>query len=237
MGWPDIFVPMTAPREISVDLVVVPCAGGGPSEFRGWRTSLPADWRLTSVCLPGRGPRFGEPFEVDLSATADRISEAVTEVLRPDGRVLLLGHSMGAILAFEAAVRLNPLGLAVCGSPPPERLQSYPPDDVDWDEEIRSLVTDEDIPEQLMTELVRLSTSVISADLAMLDAYRWSGGRTSCDIWAFYGEEDYLQPEPWAGQTDGMTDVTVVPGGHYFVRDVPGRIMGELKARLAAGGA
>lgn len=229
---PDILVPLNAPRDVTVDLVVFPCAGAGPSEFLGWRDALPEGWRLASVCLQGRGSRLDESLPSDLEATADEIATAIREALPGDRRVLLLGHSMGAILAFEVATRTAPLGLAVCACPPVHMLHHNPTADIDWNAEIRKLAAGHDIPDALLGQLCEIAMPVLSADLAMVDGYRWNGKTAACDIWSFYGKNDYILGNSWAPQTRGKCDVIVVPGDHYFVRDFPGIVIRELASRL-----
>jgi surfactin synthase thioesterase subunit len=97
-------------------VVCLPPAGAG-SDFFG---PLAEDLRgshvtLTLVELPGHGRRRGEPAFRRMS---DLVDELVSALL-PLGECVLLGHSMGALVAFEAARRLQDLGqppLAVVAS-------------------------------------------------------------------------------------------------------------------------
>ena len=74
--------------------------------------------------LPGRGSRAAEAPVTRMQALVDELSQAVSE--RADKPYALFGHSMGALVAFELARRLDGLGL-----PGPRRLfvSSAPPPD------------------------------------------------------------------------------------------------------------
>ena len=51
-------------------LYCVPYAGGGPSVYRLWPTSLPADTEVVVVVMPGRDPRA----EYELVPTVERVA-------------------------------------------------------------------------------------------------------------------------------------------------------------------
>ena len=88
-----------------VRLIGFPHAGGGASVFRGWADRLPESVEMCAVQLPGRETRFREPAFTRLSS----LVTALTEALRPylERPFAFFGHSMGALLAFELARRLN----------------------------------------------------------------------------------------------------------------------------------
>ncbi|WP_433887668.1 thioesterase II family protein [Streptomyces sp. CA-111067] len=97
------------PGEPRTSLVCVPPAGAGASSFTGWRPLLPADTELVCVELPGRESRFDEPPQTDCREVAARIADRLTARVAPAGgpQLVLLGHSLGALIAYEVARRLT----------------------------------------------------------------------------------------------------------------------------------
>lgn len=93
-------------------LFCVPHGGAGASAFRRWANETDDDVDVVPVQLPGRESRVREALEPDLVAVAEQCLPDLQG--RAAGRpVLLFGHSMGALVAYELTVML-----AGCGEPP-----------------------------------------------------------------------------------------------------------------------
>jgi surfactin synthase thioesterase subunit len=93
------------PAHARVRLICFPHAGGTANFYRPWRNLFAADVELQIVQYPGREDRMREPFETD----AGRIAATVADEIAAATPVatLLFGHSMGAILAYETALKLQ----------------------------------------------------------------------------------------------------------------------------------
>src|SRR5439155_1416092 len=76
-------------------------AGSGPAAFRSWEARLAPDMELWTVTLPGRAARAREPFARDWTALVDELTTAAIEQVSPP--IALLGHSLGAVVAYEVA--------------------------------------------------------------------------------------------------------------------------------------
>jgi pyochelin biosynthetic protein PchC len=104
-------------------LVCLPHAGGNASFFRTWAEQLPSTFELLAVRYPDREDRLLEPEAERLDELADRIAGALVPYV--DVPVALFGHSMGAAVAYEVAVRLeerqgvSPVHLFVSGKQAP----------------------------------------------------------------------------------------------------------------------
>jgi pyochelin biosynthesis protein PchC len=86
-------------------IVCFPHAGGAASFFRGWQRLLPADIELLAVRYPGREDRIDEPCLVSMNQLADQCADAILPLL--DRPLTMFGHSLGASVAHEVAVRLE----------------------------------------------------------------------------------------------------------------------------------
>jgi surfactin synthase thioesterase subunit len=217
----------------AVDILAFPCAGGGPGTFRALAAALPPGVRLSAVCLPGRDSRYDEPFAPSLAAVGDEALAAWDERERAD-RVVFLGHSMGAFLALSVAVRATPEVLIVAAAGPPSRPRRASRfSDEEQNDSLRDFISSQGVDDpRISDELIELTRPILLADLALLDTFRPPRQVVGCDIWAYYGGDDEVDPWPWTSQTSGQATATVVEGDHFFVRDRPGHLVCDLLSRL-----
>ncbi|MBV9022860.1 MAG: thioesterase [Streptomycetaceae bacterium] len=232
-------VSLSGPTEPEVELVVVPGAGDGPTTALALPTHLPLSWRLSSVCLPGRGPRFDEPLATDPYAVVDAIVRAV-DALGPTP-VVLVGHSLGALWALEAGGRLaRPPALVVtvaCAPPAPGGPSGMAePDDAEDRRFIHGLLVAQGCTDpEILDELVDLSTPVFQADLAL--ASRWTAPERptlTCPVVSYYGTWDGLAPTPWAQHTTGAAEAVSLEGGHFLHQECAADLLPDLSGRAAA---
>lgn len=210
-------------------LFCFPHAGGGASAFRAWGDSLPAEVEVCPVQLPGREQRMGEP-------AYDRIEplvEALSAALLPyeDLPAAFLGHSNGALIAFELARRLRregrhlPVHLFATGRRAPD-VPSNRPDvahlpDPEFLAEMRELGgTPDEVLEN--AELVRILLPLLRADVALNEAYRFAEeAPLPCPITAYGGLGDPKAPreavQAWERHTSGGFAARFFPGDHFFV--------------------
>lgn len=106
-------------------LFCFPHAGGAASYFHSWSRSLPEDVEVLALQYPGRQDRGGEPCVRTIPELADQIHAAIRPRLAEP--FAFLGHSVGAVLAFEVACRIardggaGPAHLFVSGRRAPSR--------------------------------------------------------------------------------------------------------------------
>lgn len=212
-----------------LDVIAFPPAGAGPNTIAGWRAAVPEWAGVVFVQLPGREARFCEPLIMDALKAADLISEAVL-ALPPRPRVLL-GHSMGALLAYLTALRLRAAGdvhlhgLVVSGIRPPHMGELCPPvgdlsDDafLDFLEELGGL------PHEIRmnSDLMDLMLPALRADFRLVEAYRHlPASPLECPIIAIKAADDPLTSVPmmeaWAAYTSGRFDLVHCEGDHMCV--------------------
>ena len=92
-------------------LVCFPHAGGSASYFHPVSRGLSPRLDVLAIQYPGRQDRRREPCIEDIGTLANRVTEAL--LLQADDRpIMFLGHSMGAVVAFEVTRRLEAEGIS-----------------------------------------------------------------------------------------------------------------------------
>lgn len=226
----------------SHSLYCFPFAGGSSTYYADWENGFTGPVELVPVQLPGRGARMTEQPATDIHKLADELADAIAG---EPTEVLLFGHSMGAILAFEVSRRLSAVHrpvrhLFVTGRPAPTIPRPVSPvSDLPRPEFVQMLreygAADEAIFEH--EELLDLLMPMIRADFAMIESYRRRPGPLlSCPISAWCGDGDPEVPpaamRPWGDQTSGRFRLSVLPGGHFFLTENQSEIVRAVHAAV-----
>jgi pyochelin biosynthetic protein PchC len=217
-------------------LVCLPHAGGNATAFQGWTAYLPQDIGLYAARYPGRMERMSEPAARTVAELAGPLASAVTAIPHP---VVVLGHSMGAVIAHAVTVLLErdgrgPRELAVCGREAPH-LASPLPSPTDDDSLIamcRALggvpegLLDDDEGRELVLAPLRADTRVLNAEIGA------AVPPVAAPIAAYLGADDAGcttgQIDGWRVVTTGPFRRRVLPGGHFTVLARPAELLGDL---------
>lgn len=214
-------------------LVCLPFAGGGAGFYRAWK-DLPASApRIVPLQLPGREEKFiEEPFR-DVIEAAAALAPRVAE-LTGGGPVSLFGHSLGAVLAYELARRLEHdpgvdlRRLFVSGSPGPWTGRSRRATGLNDDEFLdrvqefagyqHDALDDPDMRELLLP--------VLRADVEMHENYKpVSDELLSTPITSLRGASDELvsleQAAEWRDATSADFELVEMPGRHMYLVESP----------------
>lgn len=203
-----------------------------------WRARLPpalAAW-VVGLELPGRGRRFGEPFAVSLPALARDLAATIGAM--GDEAVLLQGHSMGALLAYEVARVLVAQGRAVRGLLLSGRAAPHWP--VEGPPLPRHLLSDAGLVQELKRlggtppevlaepDLLALLLPLLRADFHLVESYVWEPGPALPVAATVLGGADDRATPPealaaWGEVLAGPVAVEVWPGGHFFLNEAPDR--------------
>jgi surfactin synthase thioesterase subunit len=220
-------------REASIRLVCLPFAGGGSALFYRWRRQLP-DWlELTPLTLPGHDGRLNERPLTDLRALAALLVDDLRPVL-DRGPFVLLGHSMGAWLAFEMAREIRrrdrrlPKLLVVAASRAPHLRLSESPISGLSDSEFIDVLERRygGIPPEVRAsrELLQLLLPALRADIRMIETYEHADEPPlETDLLALGGTNDAAVSgavlEGWRRHTSRDFSARMLPGGHFFLFD------------------
>lgn len=210
-------------------LVLFPHAGGSASYFHGLSGLLASTLDVVAVQYPGRQDRRAEPAVQDIRELADHVAGlliAEAEAARP---YALFGHSMGASVAFEVALRLERVGLPMArlfasGRRAPGRRRPELPDGHGDDALIAELRLLSGTDARLLDdeEVVRMILPALRADYRAIGAYEWRPGDVlGCPVTAMVGDEDPRVGEDdalaWADHSTGAFELVRFPGGHFYL--------------------
>ncbi len=208
--------------------------GGGTAPFRPWAEILGEDTELALYCYPGREARYGEPCARSWDELLDGALAALGEV---SGRAcVLFGHSMGAHVAFDLALRAERTGLpapeavVVSAAPAPGEPSGPggpPPHSGNTDDELlRWMLGAGQLAEAVRgePELLAMAVEVFRADLLTAESRRHRGGdRLRAPLHLLHGVADDLgeaDVAAWRARAAGPFTATRLDGGHFYTPQV-----------------
>ncbi len=221
-----------------------PHSGSGISPFIPWRRQLPEGVALCPVRYPGRETRIHQPLARSVASLVDGVVAALAA--RPPRPTVLLGHSLGAAVAYEVARRLQareapPALLVVSGRHAPE----HPVDTRLCELPDAALLDALDrryggIPAALRAEpeLMAMLLPILRADLTAAETWRpQPGPRWAGPTWVVNGDRDALdepRTQDWRRCVDGPLAVQRLPGDHFYLFDARSGFLPALLTRLRA---
>lgn len=226
-------------------LVCFPHAGGSASFFHPVSARFSPGVDVVAFQYPGRQDRRREPCVEDIGTLADRITaELLTLSEKP---TVFFGHSMGAVLAFETAWRLERIGTGAPRSliasgrrgPTAHRDEAvHLKDDEGLIAEVK-LLNGTDSALLNDDEFIRMALPAIRGDYRAIEAYTCAPDRkVRIPVTVLTGDHDPRttldEARVWQDHTEGDFRFRVFPGGHFFLKDNQSAVNDEIALAIRA---
>ena len=206
--------------------------------FRAWAAHVPEWVEVRAVWLPGRPGRHREPPFTDVGQAVDALLDGLGPELTD--RYALVGHSMGAMLAYRMTQALRERGgrlpgaLAVASWPPRGASRRVMPDPAGSDEaftaDLRRLggIPDELLDDPVMT---KVTLPLLRADFQLCRSYAYRpAAPLSMPLIALGGVADTVTPPEtlatWREEAADFRGLNLFPGGHFFLADHVPEVVG-----------
>ncbi|MBM7769846.1 surfactin synthase thioesterase subunit [Actinokineospora baliensis] len=230
--------------EAATRLLCLPHAGGSASYFFPVSRALTPSVEVVAVQYPGRQDRRQEPCVETVGELADQIADVLPPYL--DKPLTIFGHSMGASVGFELALRLQHRGtvvhgLVVSGRRAPSALRDERIHELDDNGLITEIKRLDGTETQLLDddEILRMVLPSIRADYKAAETYRRTEGpRLQARVLALTGDSDpkatLAEVDKWAEHTDGGYEREVYPGGHFYLNKHVPAVLDRIRAHINA---
>jgi surfactin synthase thioesterase subunit len=224
-----------------------PYAGSGPSAYLGWARRLPPLVELRLVAPPGCELRETEPLETSLTHYVESVVEAL--LAEPSFPLALFGHSLGAMIAYEVALRL-----VAAGRPPVHLFVSAKESPLDpLPLEVLHLLDDQrlmartrelfgGLPDELVDhpELMASVLHRLRGDLSLLSQVESKPRpRLRIPVTVLWSPDDRSmtgeQANAWQDLVEGPISVASFPGGHFFVHERTPEVLRFVSGQLGYG--
>jgi medium-chain acyl-[acyl-carrier-protein] hydrolase len=234
-------------------LFCVPHSGCGAAVYRPWDRLLPGDIELVSIRLPGREARFREPAFSRMEDLVPELTDNLTPLL--DVPYGWFGHSMGALVAFEACREIRrrglpgPARLLVSGRPAPHlpvrsvsilglpgQTSVRDATDAEFAAMLAALNgTPGEVPGGMAAFAPFIPT--LRADLSVIESYQYRPEPPlDMAISVFGGEQDPVasldELDAWNVHSSVSCTVQAFPGGHFYLHQARESFMAALAADL-----
>lgn len=211
-------------------LFCFPHVGAGASAFNVWQPAwMPDNIELWTVRLPGREQRLSEPPFHRMGPFVEALYEVMAAQL--SGPYAFYGHSLGALVAFEMARKIQrqgkpgPIRLLVSAHTAPQLGLCRPvlhnlPDK----EFVKALRRFAGTPDEALEneDLMSIMMAVLRADFEVDETYSYEEGQPlDCPISAFGGidDPDVSQDDlaAWKAHTSQEFSLQMMEGDHFFI--------------------
>lgn len=217
-------------------LFCFPYAGGSAAFYSKWNDQLHHSIDLQPVELAGRGKRVYEPLYRDLGETIDDVFHIIKDQVKVY-RYAFFGHSLGALIAYELAMKMKELNL-----PAPEHIffsgRGAPHIPRSEDRKIYHQLPDDEFRESIMElggtpkeffdypELLEILLPTLKNDFKISETYSYNHYEDlipmAHDITVFLGKDESVTAEQMAGwqqHTQSLCSIYYFEGGHFFIHD------------------
>ncbi len=240
--WITCYVPRP---DATTRLICIPHGGGGPQSYKTWAEQLLEHIEVLALSFPGRGSRYAEAAIHSMPPLVDEITEALKPYLNKP--YALFGHSVGALVAYEVACRIQvnglmqPMRLIVSAHETPENSYTDQPMYTLSDSELLDRISELGlVPDDALqnTELVQFILPALRADFELSETYAYQTREAlSLPITATLGSADPLLDKNtmqlWEAYTAEAFSLRCYNGDHFYTVSTEQQVLDDIAAELA----
>ncbi len=228
-------------------LVCLPFAGGNAQSYAQWKDLLGKEIEIVTIEYAGRGTRFCENLTDSCESTLEDIYPQMIKHIEQE--YALLGHSMGAIYAYELVKlierdkRRKPVKIIVSGTDAPyvqDRKLLHNKTQKEFMKELHDLGS---MPNEIMddSELSDLFYPILHNDIRNLELYRLKHKNSEIDrinssLTVIYGTEDdefdRQRAAEWQKYSTLPNTIHEFEGGHFFIFERKEEVCNFLRKKL-----
>jgi len=216
-----------------IRLFCIPYAGGAAAAFFKWKTLLDQRIELIPIELSGKGARFHEPLYSSVEEGVNDIYEKIQRQIS-NGPYVLLGHSLGALLAYALTVKIREenkkmpehLFFSGMGSPFVKRKNKDKYAVLNDKDFIKSVIKLGGTPAGFFDEpdLCKMFLPILRNDfkLAMTDFVGQNPVPFNCNISILLGKNENISTKAataWQDCTNKLFRLHYFKGGHFFINE------------------
>jgi surfactin synthase thioesterase subunit len=224
-------------------LYIFPHAGGSPSFYVPFAKTFTTDVKRVAVQYPGKGGTHDLASFTSISELADEVCRKLPPITDDSRRIAFFGHSMGGLVAFEVARRLEEAGhgigaLFVSAIAAPGRVgYDYIPDSDSGLLDAVSKMMGVN-PEFLENEEFAARILPTLRGLKAISKYECPPEATvSCPIFPYYADADEVatleKVGPWAQRTTAECVVREFPGHHFYLTEHLLELVRDIEERMS----
>lgn len=208
-------------------LVNIPHAGGSTAVFKRWNKKI--NCNVLNIEYPGHWTRMNEPMVASFSQLSDDVINVIESKITTRSKLIIFGHSIGAIMAWFIAPRLELKGYSVSylllsGSQNPgafpEKSILISATDSDMLRLIGYKVEEHEpsINEQFMKTFL----PILKNDMMVCKSFRCDGHYVDVPSTVLYGTEDIFtdisEMKKWSKYVK-LVEMKKYPGEHLFIEE------------------
>lgn len=223
-----------------------PYAGGSAQLFSNWINQIHHPVEIFALQSPGRGRRF---HEKPIACLNTKVRILHREILpHTDLPYLFIGHSNGALLAYELARELQKSGncnlqhivLSAKRAPHLPRVRQAI-HDLPKDQFMARLKDYNFTPDEVLDnqELMDMFLPMLRADFALSDTHEFKGNhllQTNASL--YWGTRDHDVPQAdvmaWQELIDGESQLFEFNDGHFFIANNEKQFLQQINQLLAS---
>jgi len=220
-----------------INLYCFPHAGSGASIYAGWKGLIPGA-SITAIQYPGRENHNAPP----ISNMVDMADEIVAQI-DTDQPFAFVGHSLGALIAYEVASKLKqpPEFVVLSGCDSPHNHQTGETHLLENEAFVDAIIQryDHHCIQQQQKEAMVSNLKALRSDITLLETYQPCLPTLSCAIHVLGSLKDPVTTlrglQSWIHLSESGFSLSFHKGGHYLIKENPTPLINVIRVEMGKG--